>query len=244
MKEHPILLSAPMVRAILDGEKTQTRRVVKFRDRDGKRALLPLRLGGQGHGYLIDTGSDVSDGAPLGGFLDIINRCKEKGWAPWCPYGGRGDRLWVRETWAYFGGDEYLYQRNPSSVAFRADAGIVDGLDPIPGGRWRPSIHMPRWAARITLEITDVRVQRLQDISREDILAEGVRVPACHESGNALIDISTPNGPAAFLTRNQFRDPDALLRAHWAALWCAINGRASWDANPWVWALSFRRIGA
>ena len=109
--------------------------------------------------------------------------------------------------------------------------------------KWRPSIHMPRWASRITLEITDVRVHRLQDTTTDDIVAEGVRIPVCQDSGNPLIDISTPNGPGAFLPAHElFLDPDALLRAHWAALWCAINGRASWDGNPWIWALTFRRV--
>ena len=286
MKERPIIFSGSMVRAILAGEKSQTRRVVKFRDREGKRVLLPLRRGGQGHGYLIDTPGDVSDGSPLGGYLDMVNRCRETGWKPWCPYGWKGDHLWVRESWQDVHplqvADGRYSQEGRAGIPgpppvdyqtiYRADGpyprihfdnqdGTRDGwpyrsVCPGEGCKlrhihpeesyvgWTPSIHMPRWACRLVLEITDVRVQRLQDITREDIIAEGVRIPACETSGNPLIDISTPNGPGAFLTREQFIDPDALLRAHWAALWCAINGRASWDANPWVWALSFRRIDA
>lgn len=249
MKERPILFGAAMVRAILAGEKTQTRRVVKFKDRDGKRALLPLRIGGQGHGYLIDTGSGVSDGAPLGGYLDIVNRCKEKGWSPWCPHGGRGDRLWVRENgWERPERTQRQMRDGADTWApYYYDADGIDENDADDFKRWgfkrRPSIHMPRWASRITLGITNLRVHRLHDTSSDDIVAEGVRIPVCQESGNALIDISTSNGPGAFLhSREQYRDSDALLRAHWAALWCAINGRASWDANPWVWAITFQRV--
>jgi hypothetical protein len=100
---------------------------------------------------------------------------------------------------------------------------------------------MPRWASRITLEVTGVRVERLQDITSEQILAEGVRIPTDAATGNALIDVSTPNGPGHFLKREQYGDADALLFAHWAALWVAINGIDSWHANPWVWVVEFKR---
>lgn len=126
MKERPILFSGPMVRAILDGRKTQTRRVVKPRQ-----------------GMLDDW-----TGLP-------------------CPYGKPGDRLWVRET-CYF-------EQPHGEVIYRADPGSEKALDPeFTGLRWRPSIHMPRWASRITLEIVNVRVERLQDIRVDDARAEGV----------------------------------------------------------------------
>lgn len=234
MKERPILFSGAMVRAILDGTKTQTRRVMKPQPEPcGDEYPRPGHWWpSRAHQSMLHVEDELQN--IKGGWQGLA--------ASACPYGGTCDGLWVRETWAYYGGGEYLYQRNPGSVAYRADSGVIEGLDPIPGGRWRPSIHMPRWASRLLLSISDVRVQRLQDITSADILAEGVRIPACEESGNPLIDVSTPNGPAAFLTREQFSDCDALLRAHWAALWCSINGRASWDANPWVWALSFNRV--
>jgi len=105
----------------------------------------------------------------------------------------------------------------------------------------RVSIHMPRWASRITLEVTGVRVERLQDITSDQILAEGVQIPTTPE-GNALIDISTKHGPAFFLPALNGNSTDDLLRAHWAALWVAINGIDSWNANPWVWVVEFKRI--
>ena len=222
MRERPILFSAPMVRALLAGNKTQTRRVVKPQP--------PLAARDAG---CITSSTDPSH-VGAWWWLDSLDLLEAGvvGEEFRCPHGQPGDRLWVRETFATCG----------SRVRYRADQADPNDYPGVNFQPWRPSIHMPRSASRITLEITDVRVQRLHDITCEDILAEGVRVPACEQTGNALIDISTPDGPGAFLTREQFKNPDALLRAHWAALWCAINGRASWDANPWVWAITFQRV--
>ncbi|MBM4044177.1 MAG: hypothetical protein FJ279_03615 [Planctomycetes bacterium] len=159
MKETPIPFSAPMVRAILDGQKTQTRRVVK----------VPAWATD------IDTLADVR-----------IAGCDGDG--DWhelpCAYGQKGDRLWVRETWQAYDVHEVelgCYEagyplrdipKSPPVSGFAVDY-AADG-DDAPGGRWRPSIHMPRWASRITLEIVSVRVERLQDISLDDAKAEGV----------------------------------------------------------------------
>lgn len=140
MKEPPILFTPQNVRAILDGRKTQTRRIVK-----AKHVPLMENL--------------------LGGFLD--GKWNQRP----LPYGKPGDRLWVRETWGYFGGDEYLYQQDRASVGYRAD---WDGLSPVPGKKWRPSIHMPKWACRLWLELTDMRVERLGEITEQDAQAEGV----------------------------------------------------------------------
>ncbi len=132
MKERPIMFTGPMVRAILDGRKTQTRRVIRPQPRWVGDPGIPFR---------------TEDADPKG----IIQ----------CPYGKPGDQLWVRETWAPNEGDVLA-----GKAFYRADNNTIVE-------RWRPSIHMPRWASRITLEITKVRVERLQDISEEDAKAEG-----------------------------------------------------------------------
>jgi len=194
IKERPILFSAPMVRAILDGRKTVTRRPVK----------------GAGLKWLEDfTPEYVADPANS-----------------LCPYGKPGDRLWVRET--CFNND---YRQAGVPVEERADVDLVYRADPLPDWEgeeslitWRPSIHMPRWASRILLEITDVRVERLQDISRADIRAEGLQCPP--ELGG---DDVSPN----------YRD---WYPAAWRQLWESINGADSWNANPWVWVVEFKRV--
>lgn len=181
MKERPILFSAPMVRALLAGTKTQTRRVCKL---------------------------EVRSGMPEPEMLSLL-RC--------CPYGKPGDRLWVRETWNRFDGWEgYFYAADDHSFGIGAD----DDPDHIPEHalRWKPSIHMPRAASRITLEVTGVRVERLQEISEADAKAEGA---AMH------------NSPAAMLTG---------YRTGYRLLWDSINGPGSWDANSWVWVVEFRRV--
>jgi hypothetical protein len=195
MKERPILFSGPMIRAILDGQKTQTRRIVK-----------PQPPGG----YHIDT-----------------CHYNDTGWAFWVsaddhagtctcknlkqPYGSPGDRLWVRETWA-------PAEWPPTGVfaVYRADEGMF-------ASQWKPSIHMPRWASRITLEVVSVRVERLQAISKKDAIAEGWG--GWH---NSTVDGDDPdcagNGPRTWFKK----------------LWHSINGPGSWDANPWVWVVEFK----
>lgn len=151
MKQHPIIFSGLMVRAILDERKTQTRRVVKFRMRK------PSTPGLVPHDKIRRVALHDGKARPYGGvcgeklYIDAITKC---------PYGIPGDRLWVRETWAAIGG----------AVIYRADH--EDVKTPF-GGRWRPSIHMPKWACRLWLEVLKVRAERVQDISKEDIRAEG-----------------------------------------------------------------------
>lgn len=205
MKERPILFSAPMVRAILEGRKTVTRRVdLKF---------APVLVdAGFADEYIRDPG----------------NHCA-------CPYGVEGDRLWVRETWAYFGGDEYLYQKERGAASYRADiewGGLAELTRGIPGGRWRPSIHMPRWASRITLEVKSVRAERLQEIDGEDVPREGVTVPRC---GCERCGQTSEMCPA---TATDHIDA-------FAELWESINGKrpgCAWSDNPWVWRIEFARI--
>jgi len=210
MKERPILFSGPMVRAILDGRKTQTRRVVKPQP------------------------DDTHEGKPywyVGGFRTswIGRESKEPHWGNnWikCPYGSVGTRLWVRETWnAYevcrlgYGLDKpgEVYKKIPSDKPYNSH--IVYACDSFVDGPFRPSIHMPRWASRITLEITGVRVERLNDISQPDIAAEGID---CHPSARQ---------------RTQYE-----YRNKFCELWQSINGPDSWAANPWVWAIEFKRV--
>jgi hypothetical protein len=203
MKERPILFSAPMVRAILAGQKTQTRR-----------ALAP--------DLFISSGGAVVRMASAGPATTGIREAH-------CPYWRQpGDRLWVREAWAWSGdGAIPAFDRvRKGEVWFRADPERTS-----PGIRWRPSIHMPRWASRITLEVTGVRVERLQDISEADAQAEGVTPkwePGC--SGRLM----------EALGGFSFR-PAASA---YADLWEQINGPGSWDANPWVWVVEFRRVEA
>lgn len=209
MKERPILFSAPMVRALLAGTKTQTRRIAK-----------PVRHPDLGNVYA--PGALVLENEPQ----HVIDRC--------CPYGRPGDRLWVRETWNWFDPGAIPADRAGARAPFTGAQGnrtipwvaayAADGHLPYPGyeGRdhWRPSIHMPRWASRITLDIKAVRIERLQDISEADAAAEGVATWA----PGALSPDSLSNDPS-----DQFR---------W--LWTSINGPSSWHANPWVWALDFQ----
>lgn len=184
MKDRPILFSAPMVRAILSGQKTQTRRIITSR-----------------HIKFAQPSLDAA-----------IERSPSLA-AAFSPYGQTGDRLWVREA---FSGPHYQSKSPPKEwsdcdhIWYWADGNPTSG-------DWtniKPSIHMPRWACRIALEVTGVRVERLQDISRGDAMAEG-----CPFANMA-------EGP----------DPSKW----YADLWSQINGDGAWDANPWVWVVEFK----
>ena len=193
MKERPILFSGPMVRAILDGSKTQTRRTFK--------------------------GTTEHKGPYNPAYMEAHQQAN--GWGSICPHGTPGDRLWVRETWAVqHGFDAWTPRHIPrgARIYYSATADLK-GPCGVGGLRCRPSIFMPRWASRILLEITDVRVQRLQEISEGDARAEGAI--------GALNDSIGDNWCA---------------REAFAALWESINGTGSWHANPWVWAITFRRL--
>ncbi|EMY7657184.1 hypothetical protein ACX9QK_003928 [Serratia marcescens] len=220
MKERPVIFNSEMVCAILDGRKTQTRRVMKPQPE-------PCYRGG--HWWpsntfktMLHIEEQMQNGA--GGWGGLAGDA--------CPFGAVGDRLWVRETWqGPLVDEEHLddYRANadkfqaPEFCEYAADGGarpeFCDFDDNVRQG-WRPSIHMPRWASRITLEITAVRVERLNDISEEDAKAEGV-TPSQH--------IITP--------------PEALYRVGFLKLWQSIYGAESWSANPWVWVIEFRRVG-
>lgn len=222
IRERGILFSAPMVRAILAGKKTQTRRLMKPQPTRSLPHTKPLP-GGDGNWTIHH---------PLGWRW---NPKRKDGWSAftaderrfkfgtgldrYCPHGLVGDRLWVRETFApnYFG-DAH---RGTGGHGYKADWSSR-AADLCPEPRWTPSLFMPRWASRITLEITSVRVERLQDISEEDAQAEGVD------------SVSVAEVP---------RQATLSCRDDFAQLWDGINGkRASWDSNPFVWVIAFHRV--
>lgn len=208
MKERPILFSAPMVRAILDGRKSQTRRVVKSPVAAPVVRVRP--------GWVVTVASS-RPGITVSSDFDVR-----------CPYGVPGDRLWVRESVALDYFDHSPWLPPEKRHGYRADW-TDRAADTVPRPKWTPSIHMPRWASRITLEVTGVRVERLQDISEEDSRAEGVEVLA----DGVVIPGSVPPKRIELTHRHYFRD-----------LWKSINGAESWDANPWVWVVEFRRVEA
>lgn len=235
MKERPILFSGPMVRALLDGSKTQTRRIAKLPHNNPLGTWEPTTFGGPDGGRT--AGGET---LPLQGGIWHTRT----GDSLMCPHGQPGDRLWVRETFCLESnsmtdddggpphndgrpvkrfGDEDCYWSQPHYKASDPEPELwyedMDG----PGCRWTPSIHMPRWVSRITLEVTGVRVERLQDISVADAIAEGIEVEP------------RPGEPRGMLHGH----PVPLYQ--W--LWNTLNADRGygWDINPWVWVVEFKR---
>lgn len=148
-----------------------------------------------------------------------------------CPFGAVGDRIWVRETWA-----RYNIDQNSHDLAYRA----TTPADWPEEGRWRPSIHMPRWASRILLEITNVRIERLNAISPEDAESEGLERTNFTGFGDEPGLPSYPEPDVYFdPLKKQWKEypPEAF-----AGLWESIYGEGSWKANPWVWVIEFKRV--
>jgi len=222
MREFLILFSAPMVRAILEGRKTVTRRVVKpYRKQPiVNLAIAEPTLGFSGlHNDPDSWGYEsLDDGAPA----------SLSAWLELCPYGQRGDRLWVRESHRLVDCTCTETCRVPGHVWYEADS---SGYGNASLNKLRPSIHMPRWASRIMLEVTAVRVERLSDISEDDARAEGVR----QMSDGSGCWVSS-EGPGRLVT------PWLTAHAAFCDLWESINGAGSWDANPWVWVVEFKRL--
>lgn len=218
MKERPILFKGAMVRSILDGSKTQTRRVIKHQP-VGK--VWPL----------VDTAINFATGEKenVGVWFIDENDLHDDG--AMCPYGQPGGRLWVRESgWQRPERTAKMMREGADTWApYYYDADGNDQQEALDLHTWgfkrRPSIHMPRAASRITLEIIAVRVERLQEISQADARAEGA--PPSHPS---IDRVSRSFGYADF------------SRSWYAQLWESINGPGSWDANPWIWVIEFRRV--
>ena len=218
MSDRPIIFSGPSVRAILEGRKSQTRRALKPQPPTGEWDVGLLRAA-KIFPTVVDRHGEEQPGTECFG---ATSECGE--WCLRCPYGGPGDRLWVRETWLQeCGGDNSCR----ACIVYRADSS--DGKLG-PGFVWKPSIFMPRWASRLTLRINDVRVQRLQEISEVDCLAEGI--PPLSDS-----DYWTPPIPKNPNTR-------AIYGGAYCKLWNEINAARGfgWDANPWVWVIEFERV--
>ncbi|MFD3249869.1 hypothetical protein [Rahnella aquatilis] len=220
MKERPILFNAEMVKAILSGRKTQTRRVIKPQPSSGVRKSVLVKSGVEdGHGR------------------ELV-----------CPLGQPGDHLWVRETFSLLGNEDGCpVDWNDNIVTDKKDAERIYkascwqkpnnyGIWSVPDremefdGAWTPSIHMPRWASRIQLEITKVGVQRLQEISSGDAVREGIcQLPA---SGRYCINPGD----------QYFGGASHSAKEVYSWLWESIYGEGSWQANPWVWAIEFDRV--
>ena len=222
MKARPILMSAPMVRALLDGRKTQTRRIVKPQPsvRYGM-VYLPKCIAGFHPDYL--SGRLSIEGVKRPDFSSS--------------FGKRGDLLWVRESWSIkdcgnrvsISSDGWPKGWPTDRVRYEADCAEFS---------WnrRASIHMPRWASRLTLELTDVRVERLREISASDAVAEGIEaIP--HTDGGYLN--YTHEGAGTGYYTDKPGHPGGGARSSYESLWESINGADSWLTNPWVWALSF-----
>lgn len=244
MKERGMIFNSEMVRAILDGRKTQTRRIMKVQPESNQLGLL-----------LITDSTKHSD---IGKYHwaesnATGNHVRSKLFSS--PFGAVGERIWVRETWAtlvnedgcYVDWEDNLCKGDERSAAriYRASCEQRPGdygLWSIPDdaywkphtkehkfeGAWRPSIHMPRWASRILLEITDVRVERLNAISEEDARAEGIIDGGCLNCGEP-----EPCGCA---------NPEPDATDAFAYLWQSIYGQDNWNANPWVWVIEFKRV--
>ena len=214
IKERPILFSAPMVRAILEGRKTVTRRALN------QRVLKNI-----GYGVQLGECHELPSEGPL--HTNSIGY-----YTDFCPYGQPGDRLWVRETFKTSTDcrpqidEPYIYAADLNSDGFQKWA-----------ARWKPSIHMPRAASRILLEITDVRVERLQDGDGETAfesryVAEGIHRIHHGDGEHYYHPFKSEPGPGNCI------DPiDA-----WRELWVSINGAESWNANPWVWVVEFKQV--
>lgn len=228
IKERPSLFSAPMVRAILEGRKTVTRRVVK---------VQPFDLSWSRHDHRFEyTAGRLENGDEIDGFYAYTTRSGGE-WSAKCPYGQPGDRLWVRETFADLRGTGIEHRPDPEGplqrYAYAADCrpgSYADEARKDYGIKWKPSIHMPRAACRILLEITEVRVERLGDISDEQALAEGVRLYTDHAEFGDWYHVE---GIETY---------SAAPRRSFELLWSSINGADSWNSNPWVWVVEFKQV--
>jgi hypothetical protein len=228
IKERAILFTGPMIRAILDDRKTQTRRVVKLSELGGGEYWTEFWQPDYPQDYKIESGTwlgnsiiDTFDGRQTN--EHVIGKC---------PYGAVGDRLWVKETFKMITarGDSKAVVITKEDYSYHAVTMTEKFIDkyPMSDEKWRPSIFMPRWASRITLEVTGVKVERLQDITEEDAIAEGVFTNAQAIEKLGLPADTRLNGSAV----DKYR-----------IVWESINNKTyPWVNNPWVWCISFRKV--
>lgn len=215
MKERPILFSTPMVEAILKGTKTQTRRLLKPQPLLHNKVIkMPIPI--EEYGKIINHYVKK-------GYTQIYTKGALEGMiAPKCPFGEVGDTIWVRETWQHTNEFGINPQDENSGYIYKASENGKDWEENVEGWKWKPSIFMPRDACRIRLKITDIRAERLHDMPVDDILKEGVN----NGVSNPLMGARWEN----------------MQRMAWEELWKKINGKESWDSNPWVWVISFEQI--
>jgi hypothetical protein len=215
-KARPILMSATMIRALLEGRKTQTRRIMK------PQPELTPNMGMVWKGWAYGINFDGEKGT-IRNFIQCNDAKYKKGI---CPYGQPGDLLWVRETITHGG-----YEGAPLAYAADGKHGSYEWPS-----HWkrhcRPSIHMPRPASRLTLELTGVRVERLQDISEADAIAEGIERVSGFGTGNTPQNI----WQCYTVAQSGYHNPIHSYQS----LWQSINGKDSWEQNPWVWVLEFK----
>ncbi|PQK86787.1 hypothetical protein [Pantoea ananatis] len=228
MRERPILLNAEMVRAVLNGRKTQTRRVIqslaKSMQANGQKVIDYREPGDKWYGDHVFSMRNQS-----GTWCDYT---KEQFLAK-CPFGAVGDRLWVRETWA-----RYNIDQDTHDIAYRA----TTPEDWPKEGRWRPSIHMPRWASRLTLEITGVRVERLNSVNEHDAIAEGL-AEISKDGQTYKYGVPDRDGyPGTDDFGWPWHEWERYPISAYSKLWKSIYGEESWQANPWVWVIEFKRV--
>ena len=222
MKERGMIFNGEMTRAILDGRKTQTRRPVRF-------PVLDKNLGCE------LAGNELAGELSAGNYLNSA-------------FGRPGDRIWVRETFCpvddtQYGGEKWVdYRATP-----KFEASHPAGWDCAPNDaealKWRPSIHMPRWASRILLEITNVRVERLNAISEEDAQREGVHTEVWDQTVVAM-NYAARDEFFQFWSEDMphYVEMNQLYRSSFRSLWESIYGAENWQANPWVWVIEFKRV--
>ncbi|HCT4297072.1 TPA: hypothetical protein OT075_000062 [Klebsiella quasipneumoniae] len=244
MKERGMIFNGEMVRAILNGRKTQTRRIMKLQPKPSKSRPGDFWFSSKKLESMVHV-SDLAPGnSPIADYhLFIQEHC--------CPFGAVGDRIWVREAYRFpaslddispTGVGEMAVAtgyRKPWAPTFYEFTGTFSdgwkGFETPPkvsdAGKLRPSIHMPRWASRILLEITDVRVERLNAISEEDAEAEGIDMEALYDSQDCYDCIADHNMTGRPTVTGAFK-----------YLWESIYGAENWLANPWVWVIEFKRV--
>lgn len=258
MAERPILFSGAMVRAILDGRKTQTRRVIKPQPEPfGVSSYGGTRQGWTWKPDSLRRSWNDDDKDP---YRADPKRMTALALACECPYGKPGDRLWGRETlqwgarnnpeprynhlWRYAADNKAVMVSKEHETEMRVWAHHKEGDVCV-------SIHMPRWASRLTLEITKVRVERVQQITPDDCIAEGIEYPVAPSGTpgkvNPLINISDRNLTPHLMKIKGKYTHENLLIAHYAGLWDSINakrdgGKYAWKKNPWVWVIEYKRV--